>query len=41
MKFIVVLCSATLFSACSSAPEPTQPGGPWMHVNHAAQWSAP
>ncbi len=40
MKFIVVLCSAALLVACSSAPKPTQPEGPWMPVNHATQGSA-
>ena len=37
MKLIVVLCSAALLAACSSAPQATQPSGPWMPVNHAAQ----
>jgi uncharacterized lipoprotein YajG len=40
MKFVVVLCSAALLAACSSAPKPTQPEGPWMPVNHATQGSA-
>ncbi|WP_277398504.1 hypothetical protein [Burkholderia sp. Ac-20353] len=40
MKFIVVLWSAVLLAACSSAPKPTQPSGPWMPVNHATQGNA-
>ncbi len=40
MKLLVVLCSAALFAACSSAPKATQPSGPWMPVNHGAQGRA-
>jgi hypothetical protein len=41
MKLVVVLFGAALLAACSSAPKPTQPEGPWMPVNHATQGSAP
>lgn len=40
MRFVVVLCIAALLAACSSAPKPTQPSGPWMPVNHATPGTA-